>query len=228
MDKNSYLFDIIEWDIQNWSIALKYWEKNSSQNLANCSALEIGSRHGGLSLWMALQGANVICSDMGGPTETARKKHSAYGVSNLVKYESLDATNLSYTEQFDVVCFKSVLGGIGRYDHKECQVKAICEIYKSLKKGGELFFAENLVASPLHQLLRRKFIRWGDAWRYISGEEMEEFLSPFAEIKYLSVGFLGAFGRTETQRKILGYVDKIMDPVVPSHWKYIIVGIAKK
>ena len=42
-----------------------------------------------------------------------------------------------------------------------------------------VFFAENLVASPLHTLFRRRFVKWGTEWRYVSLEEMHEFLLPF-------------------------------------------------
>jgi len=223
------LSDVIEWDIRNWSVALSYWEQNTAQDLSTALALEIGSGHGGLSLWMALHGSRVICSDVIAPSEEAIKKHARYYVSHLIEYESLDALNIPYREEFDIVFFKSVLGAIGRNDNKANQAKAISEIYLSLKQGGELFFAENLVASPMHKFFRKRFIRWGKTWRYVSVEEMRDFLSIFSSMRYRTIGFLGAFGRNERQRGILGAIDRaFLDSIVPKNWRYIVVGVARK
>ena len=81
MDLGHDISEFIEWDVRNWSAALEFWKANSSINLAGCSALEIGSDYGGLSLWLASEGANVICSDVNGPKPEARTKHLAAGYS---------------------------------------------------------------------------------------------------------------------------------------------------
>jgi hypothetical protein len=57
-----------------------------------------------------------------------------------------------------------------------------------------------------HRFFRRKFVKWG-ATRYISVAEMEGFLSSFSKVQYRTVGFAGAFGRSERQRNILGLLD---------------------
>jgi SAM-dependent methyltransferase len=221
--------DFIEWDVRNWSGALDCWLQHGKQDFLGCTALEIGSNQGGLSLWMALQGAQVICTDIDGPPEIAIKKHLENGVSHLITYESIDATNIGYSNHFDVVLFKSVLGGIGVNNDRERQAKAVSQMYKALKKGGQLFFAENLVASPLHHLLRRGFVKWGAEWRYVSLPEMQEFLSPFSAVTYRTIGFLGAFGRTEKQREALSWLDKyLIGPLVPTSWRYIVAGVATK
>jgi SAM-dependent methyltransferase len=229
MSKTATVTDIIEWDIRNWSVALDFWRKHSAHHLSDCLALEVGSRNGGLSLWMALNGARVICSDLRGPAEAAILKHRAQGVSGLVQYESIDAMNIPYTDHFDVVLFKSVLGTVGRHGGKAAQAKAVSEMHKALKPGGELFFAENLVASPLHMFFRRRCVEWGATWRYVSAAEMHEFLSPFAQVHWRTVGFAGAFGRSEMQRNLLGAVDRaFLDRLVPADWRYIVVGVARK
>src|SRR5262245_19507116 len=99
--------DILEWDVENWSEALEFWRRYSSQTLAGCKALEIGSRNGGLSLWLALCGARVVCSDLDGPTDVARHKHQQYGVADAVTYEAVNALDIPYRETFDIVVFKS-------------------------------------------------------------------------------------------------------------------------
>ncbi len=221
--------DIIEWDQMNWSHALYYWKKNATIPLEKSFALDLGARNGGLSLWLASQGARVVCSDLTGPTNQAKELHRNYKVENKISYTEIDATSIPYKDEFDIVLFKSMLGGIGRNDKKELQLATIKEIYKSLKPGGELFFAENLRASPIHQFFRKKFIRWGSEWRYVSIQEMKEFTVLFSNFKYKTVGFLGAFGRTEWQRMVLGILDKsIFNFIVPKSWRYIIIGIARK
>ncbi len=226
---SSIVPDIVEWDIPNWSVALDYWQEHSRLDLSSVYALEIGSRHGGLSLWLALCGARVVCTDIGGPSEIAVDKHAAYQVVGRIDYARLDALHIPHVEVFDVVLFKSVLGGIGRGNRKERQQRAVAEMYRALKPGGELWFAENLVASPFHQCLRRRWVQWGTQWRYVTLEEMTDFLGPFTEAKYTTVGFLGALGRGMQQRMVLGHLDRLgLDRLVPEHWRYIVVGVARK
>ena len=223
------LNDIIEWDIVNWSSALKFWDYHSKPITEKSLVLEIGSRNGGLSLYAAFKGAKVICSDLHLPTMEAKSKHKKYGVSHLIKYKKIDATNIPYNSSFDKIIFKSVLGGIGCNERKDLQRKAINEMYKALKIGGQLIFAENLIGSPFHQFLRSKFIKWGNTWRYISLDEMNEFLLPFSDVKYYSCGFLGALGRTENQSKFFGLLDKsIFNNIVSNTWHYILIGVATK
>lgn len=229
MKKLLNLNDIIEWDIENWSIALQYWEKNTSYDFSSISALEIGCHHGGLSLWAALHGAKVLCTDLDGPSGEAIEKHKKYNVTDLIKYQALNALDIPYCENFDVVFFKSVLGSLGACININNQINAINEIHKSLKKGGELWFAENLAASFVHQYFRRRYVEWGSKWRYITIQEMKDMLTVFSDVKYTTVGFLGAFGRNACQRSVLGKVDRILvKRLVPEAWRYIIIGIAKK
>src|SRR5215813_2521070 len=181
------LAEFIEWDIRNWSAALDFWLTHTTQNIPGCSALELGSRNGGLSLWMALQGAHVISSDLESPTAAASRLHASRGVSPLIRYEAINASGIPYTSRFDVILFKSMLGAIGGLGGKEGQAHAVREIHKALKEGGELFFAENLVGCPLHRFFRKHFVKWGTRWRYVSVAEMQEFLSPFSKVQYRTV-----------------------------------------
>jgi SAM-dependent methyltransferase len=229
LNRDLRLVDTIQWDVRNWSIAIRFWETHTSVDLSNSLALEIGSHHGGLSLWMAQHGAHVVCSDLNGTTHNAGELHTKHRVTELISYESIDATNIPYKDRFDIVFFKSVLGGIGLNDSKERQSRAVNEMHRALKKGGELFFAENLVASPFHRIFRRRFVKWGTEWRYVTIDEMNEFLAPFSKVKYRTIGFLGALGRTERQRAVLSWFDKhLISLLVPKSWRYIIAGVATK
>ena len=228
MDRD-LLADVIEWDIATWCAAPRFWSERTSLDLSSCSALEIGSCNGGLSLWLALRGSRVLCSDLTGVAEVARRKHARYGVSNRIRYASIDATRIEGQERFDVVLFKSVLGGIGAHGRKDRQQQAICQIHSVLKEGGELLFAENLAASPAHRVLRGFFVPWGRRWRYVSLKEMLELLEPFEMVEYATVGFLATFGRSEPARRVLSRVDDVLlNGIAPRHWRYVIVGVARK
>ncbi|HYH12009.1 MAG TPA: methyltransferase domain-containing protein [Thermomicrobiales bacterium] len=218
--------EFIEWDVRNWSAALEFWSRNSLLGFADRSVLEIGSGGGGISLWMALQGADVTCSDARGPRPEAVRRHERFGVQDRITYAQVDVADLPYVEQFDIVVFKSVLGALRDRDR---QAVAVAEMHKSLRPGGELLFAENLVGSALHAYLRRTFVGWGASWRYVSMGELHEFLSPFSRVRTRTGGVLGALGRAEWQRNALGTLDKAgLERLVPSAWRYIALGVATK
>lgn len=223
-----FLEDIISWDIRSWSSALYYWEENVQwDNVQKC--LELGARSGGLSLWLALKNKQVICSDVKNTRNNAGKLHKAYEVESLVSYQDIDATDIPYRDYFDLIIFKSIIGAIGANNNYSMQRKAFQEIHKALKKGGYLLFAENLVGSPLHMLLRKWFVPWGNYWRYITIAEIKDFLRDFFYYQTRTTGFLAAFGRNEAQRTTLSILDKKMfNKLCPDRWKYIGYGIAIK
>ena len=219
----------VEWDVRNWAAAPEFWERTTARDLAHVDALELGGRHGGLSLWLAQCGARVTCTDLDGPTDVARRRHRAAGLAGRIRYAHVDATCIPYDAAFDVVVFKSVLGALRGADRLAVQRAAVAGMYRALRPGGELFFAENLTASPAHRFLRKRFVQWGRDWRYVSVEEMLEFLAPFTSVEYRTVGFCGALGRSQRQRRLLGAVDRAgLDRLVPPSWRYIMVGVARK
>ncbi len=222
------LRDIIVWDIRNWGVALSSWDKALTHVPAGASALEIGAREGGLSLYLALKGLRVICSDVENPQAAAQNRHKNYGIQDHVSYVAADATSLPFANQeFDVVAYKSILGTIGRNDQQSRQMKAISEVYRVLKPGGTLLFAENLAGTALHRFFRR-MTKWGGYWRYVRIDEMQRFHDQFSRFSYGTFGFLGALGRNEFQRQALHHVDKLIDPILKDHQKYIIFGHARK
>lgn len=221
------LDEIVQWDIRNWSKALPFWQKFiSKEKTLNC--LAIGEREGGLALWLALQGHQVTCSDLKDTEKTASPLHNKYGVKDKVSYLDMDATQIPAENQFDLIVFKSILGGVGHNDQKHLQEKALHEMYKALKPGGILLFAENLSGSALHRYLRKKYIKWGGKWRYVSKSELKEMLSPFSTLHLSTYGLIATFGRSEAQRNMLGAFDSMLTPLTPSAWHYICFGAAIK
>lgn len=226
--KKELVADIIEWDITNWSKSLSYWSQHVDIKNAPKYCLELGGRRGGLSLWLALNKHRVICSDLESPQKDAYKLHSKYSCADKITYQAIDATNIPYSHQFDLVVFKSILGGISRDGNIRLKKKTIDEIHKSLKPNGQLLFAENLAASFLHKFFRKNFVSWGKSWNYLKFEEIEEIFCSFEKLQFITVGFLGAFGRTPWQKRILSHVDSVLEPMIPPSKKYIVIGIATK
>ncbi len=220
--------DFIQWDVRSWSKALCFWEENIAWDTIQ-NGLELGSRNGGLSLWLALKGKSVVCSDLMDAKTMAEPLHKKHSVTSLIRYEDIDASNIPYENYFDVVVFKSIVCGIGKNDNCAIQQKVFDEAYKALKPGGKLLFAENLVASPLHRFLRRKFVNWGNACRYVSKDEVKGFLKDFSSLDIKVTGVLGTFGRNEKQRDFLAKMDNLFfNKICPNSWKYMCYGIAVK
>jgi SAM-dependent methyltransferase len=145
-----------------------------------------------------------------------------------IVYQDIDATNIPYTDHFDIIIFKSIVGGIGRKDNKKAQQEIFKQAFKALKPGGKLLFAENLKASWFHRFFR-KFTNWSGYWRYITLRETKEFLEDFSEVEMRTTGFLGTFGRSEKQKDFLAGIDSsVMNRITPGAWKYIVYGVAVK
>ncbi|HOW08754.1 MAG TPA: class I SAM-dependent methyltransferase [Bacteroidales bacterium] len=220
--------DIIQWDTKSWSIPLEFWNNNVDWDNIH-DTLELGSYWGGLSLWLALKGKNVVCSDLKNTRKIAEPLHIKYGVTANIEYKDIDAKNIPYTNSFDLIVFKSIIGGIGENNHIELQQKVFDEIHKALKPGGKLLFAENLVGSIFHQILRRNFVSWGKSWRFVTTEELKYFLREFSSYDLRTTGVIGALGRNEQQRRIFASFDKlILNKLCPRNWNYIGYGIAEK
>lgn len=224
----SLVRDIVEWDVVNWSRALEFWDRRGGLPPSG-ECLELGARRGGLSLWLALRGNRVTCSDLEDNRVVAGPLHQAHGVSDRISYEAIDATAIPYENHFDVIAFKSLLGGVAFDQDPARQVAAVRSIYRALKPGGILLFAENLRSSALHQFARRRFIRWNSIWRYVTIDEMLAYLQPFASVEYDTTGFSGLFGRSPKLSSALGTLDGVLfDKIVPPDLRYIMFGVARK
>lgn len=219
------LEDIIQWDIENWSKALPFWE-TFLPNRKDLRVAAFGEREGGISLWLALKGYDVECSDYNADLQPAKDLHRKYKVESRVNYSKQNITSIQFNDEFfDVVVFKSVIGALG---DKALQDKAFKELYRVLKPGGLLIFAENLQATRLHKFARKKFTNWGHRWRYIKVDETKEMLADFSEVHFKSQGFLATFGRSEEQRKRISRIDKPVSKIIPNSWSYILFGACIK
>jgi len=220
--------DVIQWDLVNWNRCLTLWMPHlRSEERLKC--LELGARGGGLSLLAASLGHEVYCTDINGDFTAAKNLHQKYfGKETTIHYREMDATDIPFANEFDLVFLKSVLNNVGRNDRLNMQQRCVSEIHKCLKPDGKLLYAENVSASRLHMFARKKFVRWGESVRYASLREMKKMLQPFSRHDYSLIGFMGAFGRNEWQRSVLGTCDRITDRLLPDTWKYIMTGVAQK
>lgn len=225
---SSQIQDIIEWDIVNWSNALKFWEEELGVHDEKLSCLELGGRKGGPSLWLALKGHEVVCSDLTNPKEDASKLHNKYDYPGTISYEAIDASDIPYDQKFDLIVFKSILGGISRGGNSHINKVVLDQIEKALKPGGKLLFAENLESSLLHKVARKYFVKWGGEWNYFQYKNIEKDFVTFERFKFDTVGFFGAFGRTENQRQFLGRLDRGLKFLTPKSKRYILFGVAEK
>lgn len=227
--QDNVLNDFFQWDVYNWSKSLKVWNKFLPSNLQGYRVLEIGAGNGGLSLYFALKGAKVYCTDITNPVEKASLLHKKYGCTNI-EYNAIDVLMLSsyYKNFFDFIVFKSVLGGVSRNKQNENKKIMIDNIYKALRKDGYLLFAENLSGSLIHKVFRKTFIKWGQSWNYLNIEEISELFTPFEKFFYYTFGVLGCFGRNEKQRYLLGKIDDYLERILPAQFHYILAGVAKK
>lgn len=185
---------VIGWDLVTWKCALAFWEEHLPKDLSGTRSLEVGCGRGGLSLWLAKKNSQVVCSDLSDPQPKAHSLHDFWGVSERIRYEAIDALSIPYEDEFDLVVFKSVLGGLGAEDHIDRIQQSLQQMHKALKPGGRLMFAENL-NTPFHHFLRTAFVRWGRRWNYLGRDELLASLPSFSKIEYGSTGFSGYWGR---------------------------------
>jgi len=228
LDRQAYA-DIITWDVANWSRALDCWNRARIEPKPQAKALELGGRNGGLSLYLALKGYQVVCSDYWPPPPTSLGMMSRYEVQHRVTYARVNATQIAFRENsFDVVALKSVLGSIGIHGGFAAQQKTADEIHRVLRPGGFWLFAENLKGAAIHTFFRQRFVKWGSAYYYLTIGELQRLTSQFSDCHYETYGYFGCLGRREWQRRALSVLDRGLHPIFPEKSRYLIYGYARK
>ncbi|MBI3519258.1 MAG: class I SAM-dependent methyltransferase [Bacteroidetes bacterium] len=221
------LKDIINWDVETWKEILPYWEKQLlNYDKATSLCIEIGARDGGITLWMALNGFKMTCSDNYYDLEDAKKLHSEYNIIERIEYKQIDLLNWKEDEKYDVIVLKSVFGAL----QNEISIRsAVDNIFGNLKKGGILLFAENSKGAFFHQKLRKKYTDWGNIWFYFDDELIKRLFDKFGVVEVRYNGVLTVFGNRVGLSTIFSKLDKyFFNKITPNRVKYMLFGYAKK
>jgi SAM-dependent methyltransferase len=218
--------DLVGWDVRTWSAAFEFWQRVVPEAPPALDCLEIGAGPGGPSLWLALQGHRVLCTNQAMTVEIASPLHERYEYPGTITYQTLDARDLPFDAEFDLVVFKSVLGGVG--DDAE-QERTVASLHRALKPGGHLLFAENIRGTVVHGAARAAMNRRRNAnWRFNSLGRLRELLGSFGDVQLRTTGVTALFGTTEPRRAALAGVDRILNPITPPPWRYMAYGVATK
>ncbi len=230
------LKDIIEWDVRSWSRCLDFWAPVVRlQDTNSAQVLTVGERNGGISLWFALQGFNVICTDRGGPTRQASELHRRYGVSDRVAYADVNIFSMPYSDaSFDIVACKSVIGGLKAVYRDaatrtlENQSRAVQEIHRVIKPGGYFLGAENLVGTWFHRNTRYWVKHGRVGWRHLTRPEIDRLFACFKVVEQRPYGFLGSRSTLLGLDCLSAMIDSRVCPLLPVDWHYISFIRAKK
>ncbi len=221
--------EIVEWDVAHWSRAFQLWDQELGGDWHGQTALDLGARGGGLSLYLSLRGCKVTYLDLHPAPEKAHELFLKHGVSERLDFLRASVTDLPLADaSVDVVAFKSLLGSVGRAQGWHGQQVAVAEAWRVLRPGGKLLFAENAKASVVHQYCRTRFVPWGNEWRYVSLNEMRMLLKTYDMFQLKTAGIFAAFGRREWQRSMLARLDRVVNPIFPETSKYLMYGYARK
>jgi ubiquinone/menaquinone biosynthesis C-methylase UbiE len=214
-----------EWDVHNWSKVIPLWQE-ALKDKPYTTALELGSWNGGMSLWLARNYTlDILCTDLSFP-ERAKKLHDKYDTESKIKYIPLNVLNLDLPDNsFDIVIFKSMLGALQTY---EKQVTAMHEIYRVLKPGGVLLFAENIRSTILHMTARKLFAHYGKTWRYMHLRELLHLMNVYKKTRINTAG-LSSILLPEKLKGIGSRIDDFLDQnnLMPGI-KYIAFGYGVK
>jgi SAM-dependent methyltransferase len=226
--------DIIEWDVPNWAELVRVWQPILEQIPKTSKALAIGERNGGLALYLALMGFNVVCTDRIPDFDNAIALHHKYGIENRIQYKVFDIVHAeSETAQYDIIVAKSVIGGL-KLDatdrntrNFEVQQRAVNNIHKMLKPGGYFLSAENLEGALLTRILRQ-MVGKSKGWRYLRHSELSLLFNKFSSVQISTFGIIPSNLPYKAINQLNFLVNKSFFSLFPASFKYIAFSVVRK
>lgn len=227
---------IIEWDVLNWSRSLDFWENYIQDYIpSETKVLALGERNGGLSLWLASKGFNVVCSDYGGIQAEVQNAHMEYKGHQNIEYCDVDIFKIPFeNEKFDIVIAKSVIGGLKLVHNDkntrslENQKLALTEIFRILKKGGVFLGAENLVGHYLINKIRNLYKSGNIGWRHLKPTELMLLLENFSERQYEYFGLVPGLFKCSFINLVIYKLNVLLNQLLTENNKYICFFCARK
>lgn len=226
--------NIIGWDIENWAEIINVWQPILDSFPQGSKALAIGERNGGLSLWLAMIGFDVLCTDVTDISKDASVLHAKYKLKGEITYTTLDIVNGAPLQQeFDIIIAKSLLGGL-KTERSDASTrgefarrKAVKNINTMLKPKGFFLAAENMQGSILLQLAR-KAAKKKQGWDYLKYKELPTLFSDFGTIQIKTFGILPTFFPWQPVNRVCYKLNKHLLNELPDDQKYIAVITAQK
>jgi ubiquinone/menaquinone biosynthesis C-methylase UbiE len=221
--------DVIGWDIKTWKKGFPFFLANTNLDVSKKNkVLELGcgGQNGGVSLWLASLGFSVICSDVNEPNDLTKELHAKYGYD--IEYKKIDAITMDIENKFDLVVFKSMIGGVSRHNDMEQAKKVLKNCYRALCNNGEVWFLENASGCFFHKAFRKKFGAGKNKWSYYSVSEYYKITAVFDTVAFSHVGFLSCFSKYSKLYNVLVKLDEFLERLIPFKWKYVIFGLLKK
>jgi len=228
--------EIISWDVANWSHCLSYWQPwVEPLDRTSSRVLVLGERSGGISLWFALLGFDVICSDYRLPGDDVRQFHQRWLVQERVTYAAVDMFSIPFPDNhFDVVACKSVIGGL-KVDYKDPSTRslqgqqmAVEEVRRVLRPGGIFLGAENLVGTGLHAGARHLRYKGRVGWRHLRLSEVRWLFGNYSVCEQLPWGFLGTHWPSRLLNRMTALMDRYVSRWLPADSLYISFIRARK
>jgi SAM-dependent methyltransferase len=228
--------DILGWDVLNWAEILPFWsEPLRTRDTRTTKVLALGEREGGLSLWLASQGFQVICSDIGGIRPVVIAQHQGFPFANRITYHDINIFNIPFDDwHFDLVICKSVIGGL-KLERKNAatrtlvnQRRAVDEIHRVLKTGGLFMGAENLRGHHILRVARTWRKKGKIGWRHLTTAEILSLFGSFASVETKCFGVIPSLFRADLLNRCAHRFNRLIDPVAPDDAKYICAVIAHK
>lgn len=170
-------------------------------DIRGLNILDCGCGVGYLGMHLAQQGALVTGFDISEEAiHIARTIAQRHGLNNSIQFDILDVEDLKYQDEtFDIIVGSGVLHHIIKYPG------AKSEIYRVLKHGGKVLFAETLGENPLINWVRKTFTmrhNLGDVLLTIS--DIESFGANFSQVHVEAIHLFYMIKRllTKIPRKI--------------------------